>query len=141
MGAEFEGQGDLLRAQAAYSTLRSSFYATRSLYTPGKGWILKCEEKLASIRAAMLVEEGRIAPGDLEATRLRHLEAMRTDRAPVPAWSVLASLSFLGFIASVAYVIFRGFTPEARVKRREALTGAIAAACSFALWALSLIMA
>jgi hypothetical protein len=141
LGLEFEGEGELLRAQAAYSTLRSSFYATRSLYTPGKEWILKCEEKLASLRAAMLVKEGRISPGDFEAARLRHLEAMRTDRAPAPAWAALASLSFFGFIASVAYVIFRGFTPEARVKRREALVGAVAAACSFALWALSLIMA
>jgi hypothetical protein len=141
LGAEFERQGELLRAQAAYSTLRSSFYATRSLYTPGKDWIKKCEERLASIRAAILLEEGRIAPGDLETARLRHLEAMRTDRAPAPAWAALAFVSFLGFLASMVYVIFRGFGPDARLRKKEAIAGAIAAACSFALWALSLMKA
>lgn len=139
IGEEFQRQGELLRAQAAYSTLRSSFYATRSLYTPGRGWIEKCEERLASIRASMLLEEGRIAPGDLDSARLRHLEAMRTDRAPAPAWAAIAFLSFLGFLASMAYLIFRGFGPDTRLKKKEALVGAIAAAFTFALWALSLI--
>lgn len=141
LGEEFESRGELLRAHAAYSTLRSSFYATRSLYAPGEGWIEKCEEKLASISAEMLVEEGRISSGEFETARLRHLEALRTDRAPAPAWAALAFMSFLGFLASVAYVIFRGFGPDARLRRKYALAGAIAAICSFALWALALLKA
>jgi hypothetical protein len=141
MGLRFEADGELLRAQSAYSAIRSSLYGARSFYTPGKEWIRKCDEKIASLRASMLLEEGRITKDEFGATRQKHLEVMRTDRAPIPAWAVLAAVSFIAFIASVAYFIFRGLTPEARLRKREAIIGALAAACSFALWVMSLMKA
>jgi hypothetical protein len=141
MGLDFEEEGKPQWAQMAFTSLRSSFYASRSFYTPGRRWIEKCDEKLASLRAAMLVEAGSIDPGEFEAERLRHLEALRADRAPVPIWAVLAGVSFFGFLASVAFLIFRGFNSEARLKKKEARAGLIAAAVTFALWVLSLMMA
>jgi hypothetical protein len=59
----------------------------------------------------------------------------------VPIWAVLAGVSFFGFLASVAFLIFRGFNSEARLKKKEARAGLIAAAVTFALWVLSLMMA
>jgi hypothetical protein len=45
----FERKGDLVRALIAYRSLRSSFYATRGLYTPGTEWIARCDGKIDSL--------------------------------------------------------------------------------------------
>lgn len=42
-----EKQGDVDRALIAYRALRSSFYGDRWLMTPGKGWIARCDAKIA----------------------------------------------------------------------------------------------
>jgi len=141
IGLRFEEEAELLKAQAAYSAIRSSLYAARSLYTPGRDWIERCDDKLASLRAEMLVEEGRVPPGEYEAARLRHLAALQTDRAPGPLWSALAWAFFLMFLASVGHLIFRGFGPGARLRRKEAAVGLIGAMFSFMLWLLALAMA
>lgn len=141
MGREFEEGGELLRAQAAFSEIRSSFYGVRSLYTPGRDWIEKCDERIAHIRATMLLEEGRITPEEFDETRAKHLAVLRTDRAPAPLWSAAAGVFFASFMASVVFVIFRGLGPDGRPVKRTALAGFAAAACFFALWVLSLFMA
>lgn len=141
MGMDFEEQGLLEQAQSAYSALRSSFYAVRSLYTPGKHWIEKCDERLAHIRASIQVRDGAIPPEQYEDMREKHLQVLRTDMAPSPLWSTIAVLAFLGFVASVAYVIFGGFGPDARLKARPARMGSVAAALCFALWVVALLLA
>ncbi len=141
IGVGFEESGELLRAQAAFSQIRSSFYEVRSLYTPGTDWIEKCNGKLASIRAGMLLEEGRITPAEFEAVRARHLEVLRTGRAPVPFWAAASGVSFAGFLASTVFVIFRGFNENCRPRKGAARVGFAFAACFFALWILSLFMA
>jgi hypothetical protein len=45
-GRRLEASGDLERALIAYRALRSSFYATRSLYQPGTEWIARCDAKI-----------------------------------------------------------------------------------------------
>jgi hypothetical protein len=49
IGERLERAGDSERALIAYRVLRSSFYAAKGLYTPGKEWILRCDEKIASL--------------------------------------------------------------------------------------------
>jgi hypothetical protein len=49
LAALSERQGDVTRALIAYRALRSSFYATRWLTTPGKGWIDRCDRKIAQL--------------------------------------------------------------------------------------------
>jgi hypothetical protein len=44
-----ERSGDVKRALIAYRALRSSFYATRWLITPGTGWIERCDRKIAQL--------------------------------------------------------------------------------------------
>ena len=41
-----ERQGDVNRALIAYRALRSSFYATKWLITPGQDWIARCDKKI-----------------------------------------------------------------------------------------------
>src|SRR5450631_762095 len=44
-----ERQGDIHRALIAYRALRSSFYATKWLITPGQEWIDRCDIKIAAL--------------------------------------------------------------------------------------------
>src|SRR6266545_833841 len=49
IGEDLERAGDPDRALVAYRSLRSSFYATWGLTRPGKEWISRCDEKIASL--------------------------------------------------------------------------------------------
>jgi hypothetical protein len=49
IGERMEQARDLERALLAYRSLRSSFYAVRGLTTPGKAWIIRCENKIAQL--------------------------------------------------------------------------------------------
>jgi hypothetical protein len=42
-------KGETERALIACRSLRSSFYAVRGLYQPGKGWIARCDAKIAEL--------------------------------------------------------------------------------------------
>jgi len=42
-------RGDTERALIACRSLRSSFYAVRGLYQPGKEWIARCDGKIAEL--------------------------------------------------------------------------------------------
>jgi hypothetical protein len=47
LGQDLEQKGDTAKALLAYRSLRSSFYAVRSLYSPGKDWIGRCDDRIA----------------------------------------------------------------------------------------------
>ena len=49
IGENNERLGDVNRALIAYRALRSSFYATRWLVTPGMDWIARCDTKIAAL--------------------------------------------------------------------------------------------
>jgi hypothetical protein len=51
-----ETGGDPERALIACRSLRSSFYAARGLYQPGREWIARCDAKIAEL---VKLEEGR----------------------------------------------------------------------------------
>lgn len=49
LGNAFEKAGDTKRALIAYRSLRSSFYAVRGLFTPGKEWIALSESRIDAL--------------------------------------------------------------------------------------------
>ena len=49
IGEGFERSGDQDRALIAFRSLRSSFYAARGFYTPGKEWIARCDAKIGAL--------------------------------------------------------------------------------------------
>ena len=49
IGESNERLGDINRALIAYRALRSSFYASRWLVTPGMDWIARCDTKIAAL--------------------------------------------------------------------------------------------
>jgi hypothetical protein len=46
MGRDFETRGERDKSLIAYRALRSSFYSTHGLSTPGLKWIALCDEKI-----------------------------------------------------------------------------------------------
>ena len=49
IASKCEANGDVERALIACRSLRSSFYAVRSLYQPGKEWIARSDAKIAEL--------------------------------------------------------------------------------------------
>ena len=128
-------------AVLAYSSIRSSFYASRSLYTPGKEWIGRCDDKIAALDVKILVNEGSLAPEQSEAEKEKLLYVMRINRAPAPAWAFLAELGFLGWIVSVLFIIWKAFDERGKPVERQPLYGLVSFVLTFALWVVSLLKA
>src|SRR6266568_250401 len=49
IGDTLERQGETDKALISYRALRSAYYATHSLTTPGLSWISRCDAKIASL--------------------------------------------------------------------------------------------
>lgn len=141
IGEMFEKEDKPDWAILAYSSIRSSFYASRSLYTPGKEWIRKCDEKIAALNAAILLKEGSLSPAQAEAEKEKLLYVMRVDRSPDPIWSVLVEAGFFGWISSVLYTIWKAFDDTGRLRVRPALYGLLAFMITFGVWVVSLLKA
>ncbi|MEJ2697609.1 MAG: hypothetical protein P8013_13300 [Candidatus Sulfobium sp.] len=141
MGKMFEKEGKPEWAVDAFSAIRSSFYASRSLYTPGKDWIEKCDDEIAELDVQMLIREGSVKPEDAASEKARLLYTMKADRAPAPGWSVVVEASFFGWVASVVFMIFGGFDEKGIMRARLAFYGFLGFILSFALWVVSLLKA
>ncbi len=139
IGEMFEKQGRLDWANIAYSSIRSSFYSSRSLYTPGKDWINKCDDKIADLNVKMLIKDGSIKPEEADAEKKKHLYVLKVDRAPNPFWSVLVEISFFGWIGSVIFVIFKGLSDNGKINKKFALYGVLSFLVTFAIWVAALL--
>ena len=141
LGDMFEKQERLDWAIIAYSSIRSSFYASRSLYTPGKQWIRKCDEKIADLNVQLLIKDGSIKPEEAAAEKKRYLYVMNVDKAPDPFWSFLMATGFVGWIGSVGFFIFRGFTDKGMVNKKALLYGVVSFSITFIVWIIALVKA
>ncbi|MBI5696078.1 MAG: hypothetical protein HZC51_10125 [Nitrospirae bacterium] len=64
IGQDFEKSGDYDWALIAYRSLRSSFYAVRSFYTPYQEWIDRTEKQIDLVLAAKQQQEMAARPGN-----------------------------------------------------------------------------
>ena len=134
IGEMFEKQDRLDWANIAYSSIRSSFYSSRSLYTPGKFWINKCDEKIADLNVKMLIKEGSLKLEEADAEKMKHLYVMKVDRAPGPFWSILVEIGFFGWLGSVLLIIFKGFSDNGKIHKKFALYSVLSFLLSFTIW-------
>ncbi|MDA8387824.1 MAG: hypothetical protein M0Z58_04040 [Nitrospiraceae bacterium] len=141
IGRMFEAEGKPGWALIAYSSIRSSFYGVRSFYTPGRRWIERCDEKIASLDARMLVREGGIKPGEAALERQKYMAIFKDDRAPSVFWSAAAEAGFFGWAVSALASAFYGFEKSGRPRGKAALCGGLCFLFFAAVWAVSLLMA
>jgi hypothetical protein len=140
IGEMFERQDKLDWANIAYSSIRSSFYASRSLYTPGKDWIKKCDEKIADLDVRMLMKEGSLKPNEADSEKKKLLYVMTVDRAPDPFWAVLVEIGFFGWVGSVVFLIFKGFSDDGKI-RKASVYGIVSFLLTFGVWVAALLKA
>jgi len=141
MGEMLEEEGRPDWAKLAYSSIRSSFYASRSFYTPGRDWIERCDEKISALDVKRLIEDGDIAPSREASEREKILRVLRTDRPPSVFWSAASGAGFSGWVVAVLFFAFFGFENGGKLRARNALYGALLFSSAFALWVIALLKA
>jgi hypothetical protein len=141
IGGMFEKEDKPDWALIAYSAIRSSLYASRSLYTPHKDWIAKCDEKIADLNVKLLMKDGSVSPSGAAAEKKKQLYVLKVDRAPASLWSVAVEAGFFGWIASVMFIVIKGFDDKGKPKWRLVTYGIFSFFLTFAFWVLSLLKA
>lgn len=141
IGEMFEEEGRLDWANIAYSSIRSSFYSARSLYTPGVDWINRCDEKIADLNTRMLIEDGSIKAEDSDVERKKHLYVLKVDRAPHPFWSILVIFSFIWWVSSIILTAYKGINSDATLRLKRIAYGVLSFTAAFILWIISLLKA
>jgi len=141
IGEAYEAEGDNYSAINAYSSIRSSMYASRSFFTPRRDWIRKCNAKLAALSVKILQNEGLLSTGEADLERERLLFVLTEDRSPGVLWSLLAELALFGWVGSVILTIFTGFDSTGMLRSRQMLLGILAFVITFGIWTLALLNA
>ncbi len=141
MGEMFENQGKLEWANKSYATIRSSFYASRSLYTPGREWIRKCDDRIADLNVRILIRDGSLKPEEAGLEKQKQLHVLTVDRAPAPGWAVAVEAGFFGWIASTVFIALRGFDDSGKIRRKPVFYGALSFIFTFALWVIGMLKA
>lgn len=121
-------------ALEAFRSLRSGFYAARSFYTPGKEWIARSDQKIASLMAQELPYSEADKKKTVEQRTEEALAILKRPLKPHKGWSIVLEIGFWGWVAGALLFIMTGFNAENRVipKRGLLLGGWIV--FFYALW-------
>ncbi len=139
VGEKYEAKSDTENALAAYRLLRGAFYSSRSFYTPGKTWIDRCNEKIATLMA------GRPTSSEAEKTktfaerRAENLKILSAEKSPRNPWAVLAVTGFFGWIACAVLFIMKAFTKTGKIQGRPAVSWIAGFIVFYGLWILGLL--
>lgn len=129
-----ESQNDLENALNAYRLLRGAFYSTRSFYTPGKKWILKCNEKIAALTAGGPATSESDRSKSYEERLAENLKLLAAEKPPRPLWAMLAVCGFFGWIACTVFLIIFGIKKSGEIQTRPALLWGGGFALCYSLW-------
>jgi hypothetical protein len=137
LGHKAEAAGDVNLALLAWRGVRSSILATRSFYTPHSERLEPANRKISALMASF---EGASAdPGKSEEQRTQwHYALLERDESPSVAWSILAILGFLIWVAGgFVFALFAVTAEDELVKKTAALSGAMVGA-GLLLWMVGL---
>lgn len=140
IGLAAEQRGDIPVALVAFRSIRRGFHADRSVYTPGKDWIKKCDAKIKDLieiehnnkettRGSAGLHES--TPGSQEAT------------SPDILWSIIVEVGFLGWIGSVIGLLLSAHKgkQESRFLTSRAIAWGTFTLIFFTLWLIGMIKA
>ena len=130
----YEKQGDVEKALNTYRVLRGAFYAARSLYTPGKDWIARCNEKIAGLMASKPAYSAAERKKSYDARKTEYLKLLSREKSPHPEWALLTEIGFFGWVACAFIFIFKGFTATGAFQARPALRWAGGWLACYSLW-------
>jgi tetratricopeptide (TPR) repeat protein len=142
IGEAAQERGDQETALTAFQELRSSFYAARSFYTPGKEWIEKCNQKLAVLMAEREVSSSeKKKKASLEELRQKHLDILGQKDRPDYFWSIVLEIGFFGWVGAVVGFIMQVFRGEKGFVVRRALGWGSLFLISYATWIIGMLKA
>lgn len=122
-----------------YETLRSSLIQIRSFYQPYKEIIDEINPKIADLRGRLKNKVEQEKNEEYERIFQAQLEILNYNNAPSLFWSFVTVFSLLGWIASLIFVIFRGFTKP--INKRWLAFGGASYLLFFCLWLFGLLLA
>jgi tetratricopeptide (TPR) repeat protein len=142
IGEAAQERGDREMALTAFQELRSSFYAVRSFYTPGKDWIEKCNQKIAVLMAQWeTTSSERKEKASLEDLKQKHLDILTKKDRPDYFWSVVLEVGFFGWVGAVVGFIMQVFQGEKGFVVRRALGWGSLFLISYATWIIGMLKA
>lgn len=139
VGEKYEANGDTENALAAYRLLRGAFYSARSFYTPGKTWIDRCNEKIATLMAGQSASSGAEKAKTFAERRAENLKILSADKSPRNQWAVLAVIGFFGWIACALLFVVKAISKTGKVSARPAIAWIAGFIVFYGLWILGLL--
>lgn len=130
----YEQQGNIEKALNTYRILRGAFYAARSVYTPGKDWILRCNEKIAGLMASKPAYSEPEQKKSFDERKTEYLELLSREKSPHPEWALVTEIGFWGWVACAFVFIFKGFSPAGAFHAQPALRWAGGWLVCYGLW-------
>jgi len=131
---KYEAENDFENAINAYRLLRGAFYSVRSFYTPGKIWILRCNEKIATLMA------GKPATSDSDKTKsheerlAENWKLLSSEKPPKPFWAMMAVFGFFGWIACTVFFIIYAIKKSGEIQTQPAFIWGGGFVFFYSLW-------
>ena len=101
LGEQAEKKGENKRALDAYRTVRSSLFASRSFYTPGKGHIAEAEKRIEHI-----LLKDKVIASKFGKEFIKKAFSIRTGTNI--AWTIIMEIGLIGWIGTVIVYILGG---------------------------------
>lgn len=141
IGEIAEDQNNIKLALLSYRSLRSSFYAVRSFYTPYREWINKCDEKISTLVASQETPFESEKKKGFEQRKAEALKILKTNKAPHVGWSIFLEIGFVGWITCTILFILKVFTGEKGFEGRKALFWGPFIILFYAMWIIGMLKA
>ncbi|MCB9707955.1 MAG: hypothetical protein H6714_04110 [Myxococcales bacterium] len=114
LGAEFEQEGDVHGALAAYRAMRAGIMSTRSFYTPHRTWLAKADKKIASLMAFFAPIPSDAGKSPKARTEEYAKQLARPDR-PGVFFTLMLMLGFAAWTIGALMFFERGFDEDNRL--------------------------
>jgi len=131
---KFEAEKDFESALNAYRLLRGAFYSVRSFYTPGKIWILRCNEKIAVLMTREPATSESEKSKSYEERLAENWKLLAEEKPPKTLWAMMAVFGFLGWIACTVFFIMYAIKKTGEIQTRPALIWGIGFVLFYSLW-------
>lgn len=128
LASDFEGEKEYEVALLCYETVRTSRYLVRHFWVPDKVEIPFLNDKVASIKAQLLVKDGIVK--NFKEGYEQQMGIMNKDYSPSVFWSLITVAALLSYIGFIVLWIF---------KRKKIYIAAFS--LCFVVWVISLYIA
>lgn len=141
-GQAFEQVDDPRTALKVYMVLRSSLYAVRNFYQPGKKWIRKADRRITELHELGETREQAENPSPRKGGRDVYWSDLPGKERPGLVWSIIVEAGFWGWVIGVIGFILTAFGKnEGEFFPRKAVSWGVMVLVCYCLWMLGMVRA